>query len=55
MKKVIPIIVVKYNDTYYVVDLVSNIKVNNYKDLNNYLEVKDYYSYMFEGSDLLNA
>ncbi len=55
MKKVIPIIIVKYNDTYYVVDLASNIKVNNYKDLNNYLEVKDYYSYMFEGSDLLNA
>ena len=55
MKKVTPIIVVKYNEIYYVVDLASNIKVNNYKDLNNYLEVKDYYSYMFEGSDLLNA
>ena len=55
IKKVIPIIVVKYNDTYYVVDPVSNIKVNNYKDLNNYLEAKEYYSYMLKGSDLLNA
>ena len=55
LKKVIPIIIVKYNDTYYVVDPISNIKVNNYKDINNYLKAKEYYSYMYKGSDLLNA
>ena len=55
MKKVIPIIIVKYNETYYVVDPVSNIKVNNYKDINNYLESKEYYSEMIKGCDFLNA
>ena len=55
MKKIIPIIIVKYNNTYYVVDPVSNLKVNNYKDINNYLKAKEYYTYMFKGSDLLNA
>ena len=55
MKKVIPIVIVKYNETYYVVDSVSNIKVNNYKDINNYLESKEYYSEMIKGCDFLNA
>ncbi len=55
MKKVIPIVVVKYNDTYYVIDPISNIKVNNYKDINNYLENKEYYSEMIKGCDFLNA
>ena len=54
MKKVIPIIVVKNNDTYYVVDPLSDIKVKNYKDINNYLEVKEYYSSMIKGCDFLN-
>jgi hypothetical protein len=55
LKRVIPIIVIKYNNTYYVVDHANNIKVSNYEDINEYLKAKEYYSYMYEGSDLLNA
>ena len=54
MKKVIPIIIVKNNNTYYVVDPISEVKVKNYTDINNYFEVKEYYSSMIKGCDFLD-
>ena len=54
LEKVIPITIVKTEDTYYVVDPSMNVRVANYKDINNYLSAKEYYSNLFEGkSDIL--
>ncbi len=49
LEKVIPITIVKTEDTYYVVDPSMNVRVANYKDINNYLSAKEYYSNLFEG------